>query len=216
MNPPPTPAEANFRKAAPDALYQTLLGMLELNYRKAYKASLGGDYREGAGLTLLPQMRRALMESEMPGVAHSLKLNFHIIRFPGNRDDFVLIEMPGGVELIVCYVKDADAPVRYARKREELAQQSNMPYLEFLDFEPGRLVLPPAGLFSILTHSPDERDLGRLGEANIIFPSPNPLYSLGSLNLHREAERVHREQAAAALQTQRKVEVKLKKGGTKS
>lgn len=213
MSRPPTPCEKNFRIAAPDDLYKELLALLDLKYRKAFKHTQGKDFRQGAGEVLLPHYRRGLIESELEALAHKLGLPAQIVHFEGNNDDFVMITMPGGVELIVCYVKSKDALVRYARKREELTRQSNMAYLDMLEFVPSNLVLAPTAVFCILTHSPDPKDLSRLGEANVIFPSPDPHYSLGSLNLHQEAERVNRERAAAELQVKRRIEVKLKKGG---
>lgn len=213
---PPTLCEANFRTAAPPGLYGGLLERLDNQYRAAYRHMQGGNFREGAANILLPHYRRGLIESELEDLAHRLGLNSRITQFEGNSDDFVTIELPGGIELIVCYVKDKDAPVRYARKREELTHASNMQHLEFLDFVPRPQVLVPTAAFAILTHTADENDPGRLGTANVIFPSPSAGYSLGSLDLHQEAERVAREQAAAAVQAKRKVEVKLKKGGNES
>lgn len=207
----PTACEIAFRVAAPADLYQGLLTLLQKAYPHAFLHAQGKDFREGAGRILLPHYRRALIESELEALAHQLGLKTRVVRFKGNSDDFVLIEMPNGVELIVCYVQSKDSPVRYARQRHQMSQQSNMPYLDFLEFEPGNLMMPPTGLFAILTHSPDEKDLGRLGAANIIFPSPEAGYSLGLLDLWDEAARVHGERAAAAAQVKRKVEVKVRK-----
>lgn len=211
MTRPPMPCEERFRKAAPTALYREFLELLNPAYPDAFREVMA-RFREGAALTLLPHYRRAMIETELQVLAHRLGLSSSVETFPGTTDTFVLIEMPDQVKLIVCYLRNKKDAVRYARAREEMAQQSNQPYL-FEDPTSGNLVLPPSALFAILTHCPDEKDVGIFGSAAIIFPHPDPKVSLGELNVQAEAERVQIEEAAQKTAAKRKVEIKIKKGG---
>lgn len=168
------------------------------------------QFREGPGLTCLPHYRRAMIETRLPSLAHELGVEFSIEEFPGTTDTFVMLHLPNGVQLIVCYVRNKNDAVRYAVARELLSQESNQPYL----IEPAghSKVLPP-NLFAILTHNAAENDKGTFDDAVIMFPSVHKGVALGELNVKAEAERVQREEAAAATAPKRTIEVKVKKGG---
>lgn len=210
MSRPPLPCEVRFRNSAPSPLYKEFLRLLSAVYPDAYREVMA-KFREGAALTLLPHYRRAMIETEVQVLAHQLGLTSTVETFPGTTDTFVLIHMPDEVQLIVCYLRNRGDAVRYARAREEMAQESNQPYL-FETPASGNLILPPSALFAILTHCPDEKDMGSFGSAAIIFPHPDRRVSLGELNLQAEAERVQQEEAAAKTAAKRKVEIKIKGG----
>lgn len=210
MTRPPTACEARFREAAPRGLYETLWRYLDTLYPAEYKKAVD-NYRYDAGLTLLPHQRRAQIETDLPELAHRLGLASSVEYFPNTTDSFVLIHLSEDVKLIVCYLRNKKAAVRYALARSNLAKESNQPYL--IPPEEGRLVLTRQTLFAVLTHSPAPHDLGRFEGGTFTFPSPDEGATLGQLNLQREMERVQAEDVAAASAVERKVEIKIKKGG---
>ena len=213
MTRPATPCEKRFRTAAPRKLFETLWRYLDTLYPYEYQKAMG-RYRYEAALTLLPHQRRAQIETDLPQMAHDLGLQVTVEGFPNTTDTFVLIHLQGNVKLIVCYVRNKGDAVRYALARAGMAEESNQPYL--LPPPVQQIVSGPQALFTIFAHSPDAKDVGRFAGGEFIFPSPDARTSLGRLSLRTEMERIQLQDAEAAVSVERKVEIKVKKGGNVS
>ncbi len=205
-----TRCEARFRAAAPRELYERLWRYLARVYPGEYEKVVN-NYRFEAALTLLPHQRRAQIETDLPQEAHAMGLRSSVERFPNTTDTFVLVHIADDVKLIVCYVRNKDAAVRYAQARANLANENNQPYLLPPPVE--RTVLGPQTLFAILTHNADANSVGQFEGGQVIFPPPDQVSRLGSLDLKQEMERVQQEDAEQAAVVKRKVEIKIKKGG---
>lgn len=204
------PCEARFREAAPRALYETLWRYLDTLYPQEFRKA-ASEYRFEAGMTVLPHQRRARIETDLPALMHKLGLKSTVERFPCTTDTFILVHINNDVQLIVCYVRNRKAALRYAQARSNLTDASNQPYL--LTPEARATVLHRNTLFGILLHSPAPKDHGRFETGTFIFPKPQSRDVLGQLDLKEEMERVQAEDAAAASAVQRTVEIKIKKGG---
>lgn len=204
---PSTPAERIFSSAAPRILYATLQEYFSALYPDVYAEQMESrDY--AAAVDALPSARLSRIQSDLPMKLQQLGIRCTIETFPNTTRTYLLIHISELVKLVICYVRHKGKELDFSLARQQLAEEFNSA------FSPH--VLTPSlfcdgKVFGILKHHPLPKDIARFGGAEIVFPAVSGTVGLGSLDLLQEMEKVQQEDIERAMQSARKVAIKIKK-----